>query len=494
MRCYQILLAAFLCQMSFGNLSAQNELIKGDSSGYYLEVSALLSSTNQIPFWLHANQYGIVPRNGNSGSFRAGLQKNWQLSSPNKNGNNWKAGIQVEGVGNGGEKNKFLLPQANASLGFGNFEIMVGRKKQQVGLADSTIGTGAYLTSGNAMPIPTVRIGFTKFTNVPFTRGWISFLGFFSDGFFENNRAITQDLKLHQKQLYFRVGNPTGKLKLYGGMTHAVQWGGKTPFFTDSITHRMPDGLRSYWRVITGTLYLGSIPGTDHEATNRIGNHLGSVDLAMEIDGYESNWLFYRQSIYEDGSLFKFESVADGLNGIRYTKKNSYLAPFEIRQAVFEILYTKDQGGEEWDLGSGKLGRDNYFNHAQVRDGWSYFDRTIGTPFIPPTSDTKWKWPAYGNGAFTSNNRVLVFHLGLSGSIVQKINWTLKLSYSDNSGVYDQPFPSSVKQFSGLVNLSGKVPWLGGSVLFGSLATDNGKLYPNSVGGRIGLRKVGLFR
>lgn len=492
MKCYLLLFLVLL--LSAGNAHTQDIHSRIDSSNYSIELSSLLSSDKQIPFWLHANQWGSIPRNGNSGALKVGLQNTWALSSPNKWDANWKFGFQFEGVANLAQKNEVILPQANVSLGYGNFEIMVGRRKQLMGIADSTLGTGAYLVSGNALPVPIVQIGFTKFTSVPFTKGWIAFMGTYSDGRFEKNRPVTQDLKLHQKQLYFRVGPPNGKIKLYGGMTHAVQWGGRTPYYTDSVTNQMPKGLESYWRVVTAKLYLGKIAGTDHEATNRIGNHLGSVDVAMEIDGYETNFLFYRQSVYEDGSLFKLESIADGLNGMRFYKKNSYLAPFEINEGVFEFLYLKNQGGEEWEYDLGVFGRDNYFNHAQVRDGWSYYGKTIGTPFVPPTEDTKAKWPAYGDKAFTSNNRVLVLHAGLSGTFLQAVKWTLKVSYSDNSGVYDQPVQPSAKQISGFLGLQGKVPWLGGSTLFGSFAMDNGDLYPASYGGRIGLRKQGFFQ
>jgi hypothetical protein len=421
------------------------------------------------------------------------LQNSWALSATNKWDAKGKFGFQFEGVGNFAQKNEVVLPQANVSLGYGNFEIMVGRRKQQMGIADSTLGTGAYLVSGNALPVPVIQIGFTKFTSIPFTKGWVSFMGTYSDGRFEKNRPITKDLKLHQKQLYFRVGPPNSKVKLYGGMTHAVQWGGKTSYYTDSLTQQMPNGIEAYCRVITAKISIGKIPGTDHDASNRIGNHVGSVDVAMEIDGFETNFLFYRQSIYEDGSLFRLESLADGLNGMRFYRKNSYLAAFEIKEGVFEFLYLKNQGGDEWDLALAKLGRDNYFNHAQVRDGWSYHGKTIGTPFIPPTEDTKAKWPAYGDRAFTSNNRILVLHAGLSGTFLQAVKWTLKFSYSSNAGVYDQPISPAAKQISSFLALEKQVPWLGGTSIFGSFAMDNGELYPSSYGGRIGLRKLGFF-
>ncbi|HEV7380604.1 MAG TPA: hypothetical protein VGN64_12480, partial [Dyadobacter sp.] len=116
----------------------------------------------------------------------------------------------------------------------------------------------------------------------------------------------------------------------------------------------------------------------------------------------------------------------------------------------------------------------------------SYHIRTIGTPFIPPSADTKWKYPAYADN-HTSNNRVLVVHAGLRGTIAQKIEWYTKLSYSNNSGAYLAPF--SADQFSGLLAFQSRLNFLGGTTVKGSFAADIGKLYPTNYGFSLGLRK-----
>ncbi|KQS26658.1 hypothetical protein [Dyadobacter sp. Leaf189] len=54
-------------------------------------------------------------------------------------------------------------PQAHATLRFRNWELFAGRKKRWIGLADSTLGTGSYAWSTNALPIPKVHLGTTKF-------------------------------------------------------------------------------------------------------------------------------------------------------------------------------------------------------------------------------------------------------------------------------------------------------------------------------------------
>lgn len=462
--------------------------ISADSSGAYIEIYGMGSTNGYTPFWLQSNQFGTISKFGRTGTIRGGIQKYWNASTDKEKLDGLSYGIGAEVVGNLNRESAFILPQLNGSIRYKNWELFVGRKNQMVGLADSTLGTGSYAWSTNALPIPKIQIGTVKFISFPFTKDWIAFNGFYSDGFFEKNRPVTTKLKLHHKALYIRIGKETSRLKLFGGFNHQVQWGGKSPYLTDE-ENNLPNGFKNYLNVVTGKIGGVGESVTHFDSTSRVGNHLGSIDVAVEIESYQLSWRIYRQFIYEDGSLFYLQAVKDGLNGISIRRKNFYGSNFSIIEGVVEFLYTKDQGGDDFIIGDGKKrGRDNYFNNQQVRDGWSYFDRTIGTPFIPPSSDTKWKYPSYADN-HTSNNRVMVIHLGMNGTIFQKIYWHTKLSFSNNSGAYLQPIYPAAKQFSGIIGLQTKLNWLGGSIAKGSLAVDNGTLYRNNIGFSLGLRK-----
>ena len=473
-----------------GTVSGQTPHINArtylDSTSRYFEISAYGGAGSRTPFWMQANQFGVVPKSSPVAIVRGNFEKNIRIGSEaNRKRNVWRAGIGIEAVGNVTRNSKILFPQSYASLRFKNWEFFAGRKKQYVGLADSTLGTGSYAWSGNAMPLPKIQIGTIGFIEVPFTRGWLSFNAFYSDGFFEKNRPVTSGLKLHQKALYLKIGSKNSRLKLMGGFNHQVQWGGKSPYYTKDGD--LPDGFRNYINVITGQRYFLGEDLTEFDYNNRIGNHLGSIDVAIQYLGHDYSWFLYRQNIYEDGSLSKLLNISDGLNGISITKNNAYGANFEITKVIFEFLYTKNQGGSIWELGN-VLGRDNYFNNGQVRDGWSYYDRTIGTAFITPTSDTNWKWPNYAD-SFTSNNRVSVVHLGISGTFFNYLGWTTKVSYSSNQGTYDEPFISSPNQFSGIFSLERKMKILGGAESKLSFAMDKGKLYPNTAAIAFSLHK-----
>ena len=483
---------------------AQTDSTSLDFIPNYIELGGL-TNADRTPFWLQTNQFGTVPRSGSALLVRAGLQHSWLLSkldsvkqwrktqgtfSPEQA---WRLEVGAEAVANvGSSAQSILFPQAYGALRYANWELRVGRRKQWVGLADSTLGTGSYAWSGNALPIPKVQLGLTRFTAVPFTNTWLSVLGFYSEGWFEKGRPITSELKFHQKQLYLRIGKPNSKLKLYGGFNHQVQWGGKSPY--ETVNGQMPNGFKNYLVMIRGGGKVDTVNATFFDNANRVGNHLGTVDFAFEVNGTHANWFFYRQNIYEDGSLFQLTNLADGLNGVRIRRKHTNKNHFSVSEIVFEGLYTKSQGGEIFIFDQKIFGKDNYFNHTQVRDGWSYYGRTIGTPFITPTSETIWKFPNYGD-AFTSNNRVWVLHSGLRGSLSKSVEWSTKLSYSSNAGVYDLPFPNAIYQFSGLLRVQARTSWLGGNTLLsGSVAADWGGLYPNSYGLMLSLRKEGLFR
>jgi hypothetical protein len=479
---------------------AQYSTRPSETSSSFLESSLILSTIDRTPFWLHANQFGTVLTSGSSVSLRGGINQLWTLdrqgtttrlvrdSVYNPSPGKWTFELGAEAVANVGATHNLLLPQAYGTVSYGNWRLLLGRRKQWIGLADSTLGMGSYAWSTNALPIPQIQFGLHQYTKVPFTQGWLSIKGFVSEGWFEKNRSITKELKFHQKQLYGRLGKPGGKFFLLGGLNHQAQWGGKTPY--ETVDGQMPKRFSDYLYVISGVASRGRLDSTASffDNSHRIGNHLGTVDFGFEVRGTKSTWTAYRQNIYEDGSLFNLENIKDGLNGIKIQFNEPKPSLFNVREAVFEVLYTKNQAGRIFIFNQAIFGKDNYFNHAQVRDGWSYHDRGIGTPFIPPTSQTVWKFPNYGN-AFTSNNRVWVLHTGLRGSLLNRYEWSTKLSYSSNAGVYDLPFPETVFQFSGVLTLQTPLKWLGGSTLKGSLATDVGGLYPNSTGLMLSLRK-----
>ena len=490
---HALLYTTFAFAFSSGYFAAaRNYLSPGpDSTTVGFELARFVSSNDRTPFWLRANQFGTVPTASPASLIRLSADHLRGNAAPG--GVRWKLGLEM--VANVSGKPGMLLPQAHAGLQYKNWEIFVGRKKQWVGLADSTLGTGSYAWSTNAMPIPKIQIGTSRFVALPLSGGWLSFHAFYSEGFFERGRPVTSHLKLHQKALYFRIGKADSRVRLFGGFNHQVQWGGRSPYETTG--GKMPTGLKNYYRIITGKPGDASAEPNSFDNGNRVGNHLGTVDLGIEIESYALSLFFYRQNVYEDGTLYSLRNIKDGLNGFRLRRKNSYGANFEITECVFEFLYTKSQGGGEYDYDGqivhrGSLGKDDYFNNAQIRDGWSYNNRSIGTPFITPTTETIWAKPQYAD-FFTSNNRVSVYHVGLKGTLFRKINWITKCSYSSNWGTYDQPFKISTRQFSGSIVFQTRFNAAGSTDISAGFSADAGALFPKTYGGMLKITKAFTF-
>ena len=460
---------------------------------YQAEAGGMVSS-DRTPFWLRANQYGTVPFQSPVLRLSAGIYSDYRVadSAHARPLADW--GYGVNAVVNAGPVNQFLLPEAYVKGRLGPFELYAGRRRELVGLVDTLLTTGAYIWSGNALPIPKVQIGLPNFTSIPFTKGIVSVMGVVAHGWFENTNRLVKGSYLHQKYVYGRLGKPTWPFRLYGGFNHHVIWAGVADpgVLSDglSVNGKLPSSLKYFPAVVLGTRGTPIDDIVTGFEDNRIGNHLGSVDLAADVNIGQWNAYVYRQFVYDDGSLFYGTNIKDGLNGLRIKNlRQPTGAPFFLRQVTIEYLFTGSQGGDEFVvLINERRGRDNYFNHGQFVDGWVYYGRTIGTPFLTPEREI-----TPNNGVGISNTRVSVAHFGISGLLFNTVGVTTRLSASRNAGTYGNPYLTIPTQFSGLLTASVPLNWLGGTVLNGSVAVDVGKLLPNSTGVYVGLRKTGFL-
>ncbi|MCY7356157.1 MAG: capsule assembly Wzi family protein [Rudanella sp.] len=428
---------------------------------YRQELLAMSATAGELPFWFRANQYGIIPR----GQTVYSLRSNWQIDYrpvPKTPGDSAWANIQkidwgwgLEGVANMGRQlesnnpdrsrkpvRQMLLPEGYIKAKYKAVEAWAGRRRETYGLGgDSPVGSGSFSWSGNALPMLKVQLGMPDFWPA---RSRFSVKGTFGQGWFDN--GFVEYSLLHQKSVYVRWGRPTARLKFYGGFNHQVQWAGRTKRLTNEFIkdNQFPSSLQAYWYTIVGTS-LNTVRNIDttrysqFDRGNRVGNHLGTLDVGAEIRVGKASVLLYRQSIYEDGSLFYLINIKDGLHGMRIRNhKTSKSSGFRLNDFVLEYLNTFSQGGDAFVDGDPfRRGRDNYFNHGQYRDGWAYKGRTLGTPFIAPATDLKPNLPHY---LVNNNNRVRVYHAGLSGQIANSLTFSLKASYSQNAGTYQVPF------------------------------------------------------
>ena len=464
---------------------------------YTVEAGGLVSSS-QTPFWLRANQYGVVPLNSPALRLSGGLHANYTPtdSTGYRPKIDWGYGVSV--VANVGAANQFLLPEAYVKGRFGAFELYVGRRKEVMGLSDTLLTSGSYIWSGNSLPFPKIQLAIPTYTAVPFTNGIISVMGTFSHGWFENENRLVRGSYLHQLSIYGRLGKPSWRVRLYGGGNHQVMWAGESDYLDNTVSSngKLPSSIKYFPSVVLGTRNPfpddQGVQTITHFEENRIGNHLGSIDFSAEVMLNHWNLFAYRQFVYDDGSLFYGTNLADGLNGLRIkNREQPDGSAFFLRQITAEYLFTGSQGGDVFILEDPKRrGRDDYFNNSQYLDGWTYFGRAIGTPFLTPQPEVSPSLPPrYG----IANNRVSLYHLGVSALVLNKIDVMAKLSISRNAGTYAVYYLNIPTQFSGLITASMPLDLLGGTVVTGSLALDVGGLLPNSAGAYIGLRKTGVL-
>ncbi|QKZ11946.1 capsule assembly Wzi family protein [Spirosoma sp. KUDC1026] len=454
-------------------------------------------SSGPTPFWLRSNQYGVVPIQNPTGSFAVGLRSDYRTADSTRSKPLVDWGYGIDAVANAGQANQLLLPEAYVKGRLGAFELYAGRRREIVGLVDTLLTSGAYIWSGNALPIPKIQIGLPQFTPIPFTKGIVSIMGVIAHGWFENSDRLVKGSYLHQKYFYGRFGKPTWPFRLYAGFNHQVIWAGYSDYLIGSsaaVNGRLPSSIKYFPAVFWGSrnTQANGIDVTSFE-DNRVGNHLGSIDFAVDVNLGQWNAMLYRQFFYDDGSLFYLLNVQDGLNGVRFKRKKQSNGLFSLRQVTFEYMFSGSQGGDLFILEDPKRrGRDDYFNHSQFLDGWTYYKRTIGTPFFTTDTEVSNELPARG-GAGIANNRVSLFHVGLSAIVANRIDLTGRLSYSINAGTYATPYGTLPRQFSGIITAGIPTSLFGDTQLTASLAVDAGKLLPNSVGGYIGLRKKGLL-
>jgi len=456
---------------------------------YNIEALGGFTSPGHVPFWLRSNQYGSIPLDNTSLSLIGAIRKDYDTAKTRIL--DW--GASVEGRMNVGNKSNFTLIEGYGKLRISIFEIRAGRSKEIMGLCDTSLSSGAFAVSGNALGIPKVQISIPEFYSLPifgkifafkcnFAHGWI---GETSQHQFLYSRIIQLETFFHQKSLYVRFGKPVWKVKFYGGFNHQVFWGKEKILYENYFTL---SPLETYLYIITGKPYDENVIGM-----SKIGNHLGSIDLGFEYKFKNIRLLAYRQNIYDIGALYYLANIRDGLNGLSLVNIKQSDNRFHWKKMLIEVFYSKNQAGELWSPPT-PSGDENYYNNDQYIEGWSYKGIGIGNPFICTRANTREGLPA-DPGDYFINNRVVVFHFGFEGS-VQKWDFVLKTSYSLNNGTFgtsvvghtlgkDRTLPIygifiETKQLSAYFEANKE---LKNGLNFGFTgAFDAGELYYNSVG------------
>ncbi|MDP4239917.1 MAG: capsule assembly Wzi family protein [Bacteroidota bacterium] len=451
-------------------IQAQNDTIQ-----YDVGFMGLASSGNYAPFWLQSNRYGLLSSEPISADLMMGFHKDFG-NTKRLFDYGFKANLLLQ---TSTKSTSVYFHEYYVQARFLVFDFILGAREEHLGNQDSTLSCGGYFFSPNARPIPKITAGIEHFTAVPFTHGYLEIKGAISHGWFTDN-IYTTNLWLHHKYLYGRIG---GRLPVHFqyGFDHVAQWGGIVPGIG-----QQPTGFKDFIDIFFAR--AGGSDALKTDQLNTLGNHIGSQSMKLEVDISDFKISGYWQKVFEDGpikQMWNAQNRADGLWGLSI--RNSKF-PF-VRGIVFEYLNTTDQSGPYLDKdGIIYGGNDSYFNNGVYQNGWTYYSRTIGTPFI--TS------PLYNsNGAVSiENNRVQVFHAGLEGDVLD-YRYKLLSSFSRNYGTYGNPYPKMIENTSMLLEVNKQFPKLSNIEVGCSVGGDFGKLYGNSIGCLFSIRKTGsLFK
>lgn len=394
--------------------------------GFVEMQPTLTSSDSLVPFWMRSRQYGSVPPGGASCNFLGGFKKDYAWPSKKL----LDYGFSVEGRANVGSRVDWILPEAYVKGRLSIFELRGGRTKEFFGLVDSTLSSGAFSMSGNALGVPKVQISIPEYYTLPFLGRLFAFKGTFAHGWFGEKDIRLPNIPptesyLHQKSLYGRFGKASWKVKVFGGINHQVCYGNEKQMYG------------SIWKISDWETYkyvvLGETYGTRDVAGSKVGNSIGSVDAAIQYNPKNIQLFLYHQFFYDIGALGHFANLRDGLTGLSISNTKPASDKLQWKKLVLEFFYSKDQAGYPWSKRT-PSGDEDYYNSYVYLQGWSYQGMGLGNPLISNRIEVRDDAVKHPKEYFV-NNRVVALYLA-SAFAYRTTEVMLKLSYSRNYGTF----------------------------------------------------------
>lgn len=463
-------------------LGLTHDNIKGDTLYYGTEILGVASSGDYAPFWIQSNHNGNISASPYSGNISATICK--PATQPHR-WYDYDFAVQLSGRLQSDLHTHFSLYK---KLGTGYFnqlyahvrlyflDILAGIKPINYESIDPLLSSGSMLISSNSQPIPRITIGIDDYIPFPGLYGYIELKGCITYGWLPDNVYI-EGCCYHHKYAALRFG---GRLpvNISYEFHHAAQWGGVSPV----------DGNLNgdnWGRSFLNVFFAQRGGTTANDLLNAQGNHLTSQQLAVTAKGKDWNITAYWQDFAESNFAFLGlgQNIADGIWGIS-VQQNAW--PY-ISGVTYEYMNTTDQSGP-WHDRDGLCygGNDSYYRNSIYQNGWNYFYRSMGTPFI--TS------PLYNtNGTiYTLNSRVRLHHMGIRGDIYG-FKYRLLCSYVRNYGNNNTSKLLLSTNTATLLEVNKHVEKAWGLDFGISLAGDFGSQFGNQFGVMLTIRKQDII-
>lgn len=468
---------------------AQENYSSGFTS-YQLETFGSISTNGQTPFWMVSNKQGMVPLESGNGLLHAGILNHQPLGKIK-----WDTGIDM--IVSAPRYRNLYIQQLYTDFAYNWLHLSIGAKNNQgysSPLINPLVSSGSLSQSSNARPIPEINFYIPQFVTLPLTKGWLQVKGHFAIGksfdsdylksFADEKEVYTLNKLWHHKSLHFKIKDTQNNFPLSAilGVHHTAQWGGTS---TNPELGKQPHSIKDFIKVVFGK--SGGNDASTSDQINALGAHYGVYDFGLTFE--KENWSIsgYYQHIFGDKSGMIFKNKFDGLKGIQINSPFSWLQTF-----VIEHLSTLNQSGPfhfiDYDHdkyhGFGG-GADNYYNNQEYRTGYSYFNRSIGSPLLTsPEYNTK------GKLGF-KHNRVRAWHMGANGKISKNLDYRVLLSNIQSFGTAYEP---SLKKLTSTSFTTDIMYHYETWTFSASVAADYGSLLGDHLGASLSITKRGFLR
>lgn len=369
-------------------------------------MSNLGGTTNQLPYWMHVNNFGRVDQN--SANVINYIEGNSKLFESH----NFDIETGVNISSRLSKSSSIFFDRAYLKINAFDFKVLGGRFLDPLTEKENNLSTGSFMYSRNATPIPKIALATDGFNDVPLTNGILRYNGFFGHGWFEEDRYVS-NAYLHEKFFYLSIKYDF--FEAVGGIVHNVQWGG--------ISQGNRGKLPSDWDTFKEVVFASgssdqSAPGG--EQSNAVGNSVAAYDFSLSLFFDKVDLRAYRLFYLEDKVSTRFRSPWDGIWGLSIKPKGVSL----ITNILWEHINTKRQDSFAYE----PFGTSRYYNNFVYRSGWTYHRRVIGNPLlITDMSDGSDNYPVF-------NNIIIGHHVGVSGAILPSLDYSLKYTFTRNYG------------------------------------------------------------
>jgi len=461
----------------------------------YSVASEIQTGTgDKTAFWLVNQRHGLGSLKTDNAYLRTALYKETNSSKVF----DWAAGVDV--VGATGYQSNAIIQQAYLDVKYKSWLLSIGSKERGAMLKNQELSSGGMTWSGNARPIPQVRLELADYVSYPWLmknrlkfRGSLAYGRFTDDNYQKKNvnaalYNYNSDVLYHYKsaELRYDFANSPWSLEIAGET--AIQFGGF--LHKPDTVLSTPSRFKNYLMALIPSQGDQNSQITDQNYV--YGGTLGSWQIKANYTQKEWQLSAYLENFFEDFSGMSKQNKMDGLWGIEY-KSNRACG---ITGVVVEYLQTTDQSGPiHWaihdtpgtHLSYAATGSDNYYINGFYNSGWTNYGFVNGNPLL--TS------PVYNqNGAIEIlNSRVKAFHLGIQARASKVWKGKLLLTHSRNWGRYDRPFFGIKNSLSTLGEIEcNPSRWKGWKIALAT-ATDHGEMYGNNFSVSLSVKKSGLI-